>query len=465
VTRQYHAPPTIARLMHSDQRLQFLFGPLGGGKTTGVLMKIMTMAHLQKPTPYGVRKTRWACVRNTRPQLRDSVLKTVFEWLPPNGRSIHWHETDMNMTIDHPLGDGTRINCEIMFRALDDERDARRLLSVEYTGAWLSEFREIPHSLLIDVLSRTGRYPSAIDGGSDWYGVIGESNMCTKGSDWYDFLVLNKPDNCDVFIQPSGLAPDAENMQNLKPDYYTMLMAGARENWIDAHIRCIFPDSLDGKAVWGSTYDYARHVATEELKPVGNAPIIIGCDQGRSPAAVATQMAPNGELRILRETYASGVGMDSFASQYLRPMVNTYFPTHPILVVIDPAGCRKSEVNDQSPKDVLELAGFRVQAAPTNILERRISAVERIMLLHNGLKISPACRALINAVSSEYRFRTKKNGELEDIPEKLHPVSDLADALQYAAMVGSGAALGRIMNRINKRHAAPPPPSRGWAGG
>lgn len=464
MTRRYEYPPTIGAFAQCRERLQFLFGPLGGGKTTGALMKLLIYAHEQQANQNGVRKTRWAVVRNTRPQLRDSVLKTVFEWLPPNGKTIKWNETNMDMLLDMPLPDGTRVNCELMFRALDDERDARRLLSVEYTGGWISEFREIPFTLLVDLLSRTGRYPSAIEGGADWYGVFGESNMCTKGSDWYRFLMIERPDNCRVFKQPSALAPNAENRANLKPDYYEMLLTGKPENWVQAHITCEFPDSLDGKAVWGASYDYNRHVAKEVLLPMGLAPIIIGIDQGRSPAAVAMQMSPSGRLRVLREIFASGMGMNRFAAEYLRPMVSTHFAGLPVLCVIDPAGCRKSEVNDESPKDVLEQAGFRVMAAPTNDIERRLAAVERQLILHNGIELSPACPKLISAVAADYRFKTKRNGELEEVPEKKHPISDVADSLQYGALIASGDVYGRVLKFINKGRApaAPMPPMRGW---
>ena len=465
MTRRYEYPPTIAAFSACQKRLQFLFGPLGGGKTTGALMKLLTLAHTQRPNANGVRKTRWAVVRNTRPQLRDSVLKTVFEWLPHNGKTVKWNETNMDMLLDLPLPDGTRVHCEIMFRALDDEKDARRLLSVEFTGGWLSEFREIPFTLLTDLLSRCGRYPSMSEGGADWYGVFGESNMCTKGSDWFKFLMIDRPENTAVYIQPSALGPNAENTKYLKPDYYSMLLAGKPANWIQAHVTSEFPDSLDGKAVWGGSYDYTRHVAQEVLQPVGLAPIVIGVDQGRNPAAVAVQMHPSGQLRALRETFGSGMGMDRFAAEYLRPMVSTYFAGLPVLIVIDPAGCHKSEVNDMSPKDVLEQAGFKVMAAATNQIDRRINAVERQMVLHNGFVMSPACPTLINAVAAEYRFRAKRNGEIEDVPEKKHPVSDIADALQYAAMTAAGDVYGKIMKIISRgtrAPSAPPPPTRGW---
>lgn len=463
MTKKYVYPPTIARFAVCEQRLQWLFGPLGGGKTVGTLMKLLTLAHKQRPNANGMRKTRWAVVRNTRSQLRDSVLKSVFEWLPPNGRTIKWHDTNMDLTLELPLADGSLVQCEMLFRALDDEKDARRLLSVEYTGGWMSEFREIPFTLMTDLLSRCGRYPPVNDGGADWYGVFGESNMCTKGSDWYKFLMVDRPPHCEVFIQPSALSDLAENRAFLKPDYYDMLLAGKPQNWIQAHVTCEFPDSLDGRAVWGSSYDYTRHVATEKIKLNGLSPVIIGVDQGRSPAAVVTQMQGQ-TLAVLHEITGENMGMDRFVTEKLRPLVATHFPQWPILISIDPAGCRKSEVNDQSPKDVLEAAGFHVIPAPTNAIDRRINSVERLLILNNGIKFCPGVPTLIDAVAASYRFGTKKNGEMEAVPEKKHPVSDLCDALQYAAMVAAGEYTGRINRLLNKRRpvATPVPSARGW---
>ncbi|MGL6291088.1 MAG: hypothetical protein ACRC2H_10405, partial [Silanimonas sp.] len=178
----YNASPTICEFAAQDARIQLLLGPIGGGKTTGVLMKTLALAHSQKPNANGERKTRWGVARNTRPQLRDSVIKTVFDWLPPNGKSIIWRESDMALLLNFPQSDGTVVRAEYLFRPLDTAEDAQRLLSVEYTGVWLSEFREIPLQLLTDALSRTGRYPSKTDGGATWHGILGESNMPVRGS-------------------------------------------------------------------------------------------------------------------------------------------------------------------------------------------------------------------------------------------------------------------------------------------
>lgn len=470
MTKTYTPSPTIAQLMltYQQRRVNLLLGPIGGGKTTGIIMLLIMIAQSQAPDAAGIRRTRFGVARNTRPQLRDSVLKSVFDWLPPNGSSIVWMETDMTLKLNYKLPDDTYVKSEWMFRALDDERDAARLLSVEYTVVWLSEFREIPFALLTDVLSRTGRYPAVADGGATYHGVLAESNFPTRGSDWHRYLELDGSEISQVFKQPSGVSPEAENTQFLKPDYYSVLMESATPGWIQAHILCEYPDSLDGKSVYGQTFDYSRHVADQPLFPVGrgsNAPtLLMGVDQGRSPAAVFAQTQPDGRLFVLRELYASNVSMTTFARQWIVPFVAEHFPGMPILAVIDPAGTFKGQANDQTPAEALEANGFRVIPAPTNKIDRRLGAVDKLFLHYNGILISPECPVLINGLAADYRFETKKNGELETVPEKKHPISDVQDGLQYIALVAGGEHYGRVMARVMRRQFASeaPPPNRGW---
>lgn len=466
----YNASATISEFAALDSRIQLLLGPIGGGKTTGVLMKTLKLAHEQQPNANGERKTRWGVARNTRPQLRDSVLKTVFDWLPPDGKRIVWRESDMALMLNFPLLDGTVVRSEYLFRPLDTAEDAQRLLSVEYTGVWLSEFREIPLQLLTDALSRTGRYPSKTDGGATWHGVMGESNMPVRGSEWFNYLEVNRPSNCSVLKQPSALSPAAENTEYLPADYYTALLEGATPRWIQAHITCEYPDSLDGKAVFGQSFESSRHVAPKSLRPIPNTLVLMGVDQGRNPAAIFSQLDSNGRLRLLGEVFASDCGMEKFATEYLRPYVVSRFTGLPILAVIDPAGFTKNDVNDTTPADVLRRHGFKVVAAPTNQIDRRIEAVEKFLLQHDGFLVDPDhCPKCIDGFANSYRFKLKTNGEPEDRPEKRHPVSDLMDAVQYAALQAGGVHYGRVVNRTMRRQEVAytgsgraPPPARGW---
>jgi hypothetical protein len=469
--KQYTAPPTISQFMRAftQKRVSMMLGPIGSGKTVGMLMTLLQWGMLQQPNLDGMRKTRFAVVRNTRPQLRDSVIRSVFDWIDVGDPRVEWRDTSMTLAIGYPMPDGTSIRTELMFRALDDQQDAAKLLSVEYTGFWLSEFREIPVSLLTDVRSRAGRYPNKNDGGATFHGVIGESNFPVKGSDWYRLLEVERPDWLQLFKQPSALSAQAENTENLPPTYYQELMQGSTPSWQEAHILCEYPEANDGQAVFRRTFERDRHVAKDPLRPItgiaGGPPIIVGVDQGRSPGALFGQLDGRGRLNVYHELHASNIGMRRFAGEYIVPYIQQHFMTTPVIVITDPAAAHKTEVDDESPLDVLRGAGLHAIPAPTNQIDRRLEAVDRLLTAHDGIIIDPRCTELIAALSYRYRYKTKPDGQLrEAVPEKLHPWSDLADALQYIALSAGGVRYGRVMSRLRPGESpvSVTPPVRAW---
>ena len=112
----------------------------------------------QQPDERGIRKTRFAIIRNTIDQLKTTTMKTVFEWLPPET----WGElrvVDRTFIIRQSLGDGTRIESEWLFLSLDNPSDIRKALSLELTGVWLNEAREIHPDIIQVIPTRTGRFP------------------------------------------------------------------------------------------------------------------------------------------------------------------------------------------------------------------------------------------------------------------------------------------------------------------
>ena len=75
MTRQvvYNASPTLSRFHRSDAFVRAVRGPVGSGKSTAMSWEIMRRAREQKPAPNGKRRTRWAVVRNTYRELKDSL--------------------------------------------------------------------------------------------------------------------------------------------------------------------------------------------------------------------------------------------------------------------------------------------------------------------------------------------------------------------------------------------------------
>ena len=65
---------------------------------------------------------------------------------------------------------------EVLFRALDRPADVKKLLSLELTGAWVNEAREVPKAIIDGLQGRVGRYPSMREGGCTWSGLMMDTN-------------------------------------------------------------------------------------------------------------------------------------------------------------------------------------------------------------------------------------------------------------------------------------------------
>src|ERR1041385_4277601 len=59
-------------------------GPWASGKSTGAIAKIFSIACEQAPDRLGVRRTRWAVVRDSYPNLQETTIKTWLDWFPEN---------------------------------------------------------------------------------------------------------------------------------------------------------------------------------------------------------------------------------------------------------------------------------------------------------------------------------------------------------------------------------------------
>lgn len=131
-------------------------GPFGSGKSVGCIESAY-MLSLTQPPINGKRFSRFAFVRNTKSQLKDTTIETFFQWFP-NESPGHMHWTDLKYTWE----DG-QLHMEIWFLALDTPDDVRKLLSLELTGVFLNEAREIDKDIIEGIDGRVGRYPSRSD--------------------------------------------------------------------------------------------------------------------------------------------------------------------------------------------------------------------------------------------------------------------------------------------------------------
>ena len=469
-TLRFITPPTVGDFMLDDSFVRLIMGPVGSGKSAGCFMELLRRARLQQPNKDGVRQTRMAIIRNTLQQLRQTCLADIQLWLDP---IINYRVTDQTIQVRFPLPDGTKVESDWMLIPLDTPQDQQRLLSLNLTGAWVSEFREINPSLIDALSGRLGRFPSKAIAHPTWFGIVAESNPPDEDSEWHQKLELELPDSWAFYKQPGGLSEEAENVENLPilPDgttYYENLAANNNEDWVDIHVHANYGKSLSGQAVFRASFKPSFHIVDhEDILVSENIPIMIGQDFGRTPASVLGQIDMRGRLVIFDELISEDMGIEQFAQTKLRPLLYEKYTFNRVFMIGDPKGRDKTQVGELSPYDVLKGLGFEIHPAPTNKIEPRLLAVEQFLLQQSDggpmLVISDKCTNLTTAMKSLYRYKRKRTGELDNLPEKSHPWSDLADSLQYMCLSSNANYLGRIMNRMNKtKTRRPAPPKGAW---
>jgi len=282
INYDYKDAPTIRKFANSDAFIRGLMGPFGSGKSSGCVLEIIQRALAQKPGPDGIRRTRWAVIRNTYPQLRDTTIKTFMQWFPENKFGRFYHQ-DHTFIIDAIAG----VHIEIMFRAMDRPEHVANLLSLELTGSWVNEAREVPWTIIEALMGRVGRYPAMKDGGPTWHGIFMDTNPPDVDSKWYKFFEEShdKPEFVElykqimgvnsrvedfvaIFKQPSGLSPEAENLPNLIGGslYYKKLSLGKDPEWVKVYCDGQYGFVIDGKTVYPQYIDHLHCRPVRHLK-------------------------------------------------------------------------------------------------------------------------------------------------------------------------------------------------------
>lgn len=448
----YTPGPTGAAFMRSRKFIKIICGPVGGGKSTVALMELVRRAGCQRPSPSGVRRTRFIIMRNTTQQLKATIKPLIDFWLVelPGGKVGAWKLTDNVFHMKFTMADGTRVDSEFWLMAADTPDDVRRLLSVECSSAWVEEGREIDPQVFSGLQGRTNRFPNRAMGGVSEPGVIVSTNPPPIGSWWHE-VMENPPEGFAVFMQPAALLDDgslnplAENLEHLAPDYYENLVAGKSEEWIEVYLKNRFGLGGHGQPVYRGKFRREFHVSPTPLKNIMTSinPLIIGMDNGLTAAAVLMQMDARGRVNVLDECYVpekQTMGMERFLDTMLIPKLRNEWPVRSehVLFVVDPACFSRSQVDEKTIAQAIQSRGYQCMKAATNDIERRISAVEGLLgrQIDGGpaMLISPKCQYLIRGYEQGYRYKTSKDGVLTPIPDKNSHYSHIHDGNQYGCL-------------------------------
>lgn len=443
----YKVSPTFSQFHRCETFFKFVMGPVGSGKSSGCVMDLFFNAMKQRPDEEGVRKSRYCVIRATYPQLRSSTVKTFQEWFKDK---IQLTFTNPIIgRIRYPLGDGTKLDMEIFFVAVEDEVAAEKLRSWEFTGAWVNEAHEVPEYLVQTILpARTNRYPAKKAGnGPVCPQIIVDYNAVSTDHWLYKWAEEVKPDNCTFFKQPPAVIrnlagnyevnPEAENLENLSDTYYQNMLNVFSPEAINTDLMNNYGERRAGKPVY-KDYDDGDMCTPAALTPPDGVPVIIGIDQGLTPSAAFVYQSSDGALCIFDEVVTEDCSLKEFCEDKLWPKINTKYPwiKKNFTLVVDPATAQRSMNDAKAGTEIFKEAGFPIKLAKSNSPVERREAVTHFLLRKGKFKLSPTCKTLRRGFISEYKYEERKNpvGErFKDKPIK-NMYSHVHDALQYAAM-------------------------------
>jgi hypothetical protein len=441
--------PISSAYMRELRDVNMLNGPIGAGKTRTNFSKAIKLACRQRQSSRdGVRKFKLCVVHANYRQLWRSTLPSWFKLLPKTaGEWTGAENGPAKHVTTFALPDKTEVLFQIDFIAIGENAAEDVMRGYEPTAFFLNELDLLAEEVFTFARGRVGRYPDMDEGGPSWYGILADCNAPERTSWLYQNIFEKAAELPDVLLlkQPSGLSPQAENVSNLPPGYYSKQMAGQPQWYIDRMIKNKPGASRDGKPVY-SEFSDELHYADRVLDPVIGLPLRIGIDAGGSPAAVLGQKLPDGRWWILDELVSEqGTGAIRFGRDLARLLKDRYPDWRTIKAWADPSsdfGADK-KMGEASWLDICATeAGIRVDPAPTNALLPRLEAVRLpLTKLIDGkpeLLLSSRCPVLHEGFNSGYNYRKMQvpgATRFSEDPDK-GKFSHVHDALQYLLSAG-----------------------------
>ena len=449
-------------------------------------MALAMEAIRQKKAPDGIRYTRTYVVRRTYDELKRTTVNTWLTVFPEDkfGR-FTWSKP-----FEHHIRVGD-LDWEIIFLALDQEKDLEKLKSAEISNAWINEFGEITRDVITDLTPCLGRFPEMLKGGCTRKMLIGDTNPSHE-LHWFSLMSgqcpvpsgfslqerneIIKPPPWEIFLQPPGMFeifdtegrttgyktnPEAENLKWVGRSYYEDMIHGMPRAKI-LRYACNKPTSdISGDRVWPE-YQEHFHVAKSSLQVFQGHPLMVGVDFGRTPAAVISQRIFD-RWFILSELAEVNCGAKQFAGLLKRHLAERY-PGYGFKIWGDPAGEALAQADDISPFLMFRAAGLPILPAPSNDPTVRLGAVRELLtgVIEGAprILIDPSCVRLKTAMGGGYCYADRNSGQSEAAQPLKNEHSHVADALQYLCLgAGEGRALLGQSKSQKKVITAPRPQS------
>ena len=467
IIRDYYQEPTLAAFHADDSFVRGIRGPFGSGKSVSCCMEILMRSARQPIGPGNRRRSRWAVIRNTFGELRSTTIKTWQEWVPDSVCPIVY-DSPIRGNLVSRSDDGSLIDLEVLFVALDRPQDVKKLLSLELTGAWINEARETPKAILDALTGRVGRFPSKAMGGCAWSGIILDTNPPDTDHWWFHMAEEERPVGYQFFKQPPALLwdsehsswcfnPMAENVRNqpLGSTYWLRQVASKTREWILVYLCGEYGSVLDGKVVYPEYNDDIHHSDVEPIL-MPDQRLVLGFDFGLTPACIFGQFTPRGRLVIIDEACAIDMGIQQFLRDVVVPRLKSDFSAAKrLLTVGDPAGTGRAQTDESTCFDMLRAVGLDPIPACTNSFLPRREAVagflNKLVDGRPGFLLGPKAVKLRKGFLGGYcyhRLQVSGREMYRDEPEK-NEFSHPHDGLQYLALAYAEAIRDDASSQTN----------------
>lgn len=437
----YNCGP-VARKFHADRqsRVKLLLGPFATGKTSSCAFDIIEIASKMVVPVLGVKKSRFAVIRNTYPELRDTTIRSYFDWFPPEIFGTY-NQTDKIYKIKY---DDREI--EILFKALDSPKDVRDLLSLELTGAHVDEAREIHVDVIKGLLGRVGRYPSmkSTQGKNPFLAppqVILSTNYPSTQHWLYRDLVANPVEGYTIYEQTQE-----ENKHNLRPGYYEDLAKdyADRPDLLKTLVQGTWGVTVAGKLVYPE-FRRSLHVSRHPLLPREPVQVVRGWDNtGLSPAIVLSYINATGQWCLFKEFTWENTGiMDATEEMIVWCSMNLH-NSCTYKDIGDPAGSDTRDSVKKTPamyiREMAKQYGKTIDITKgvQTFKVRRESVAGQLSKLVNGepaLVIDPSCTMVIDGFDGGYAFPEIGNSGVYRTEPAKNEYSHIHDAIQYPATI------------------------------
>jgi len=477
------AGPVAEAFMNDGSFIRGIMGPIGSGKSTVCVLDILNRSkNMPVWKQKGRRCSRWAIVRNTMPELKSTTIKTWHDFVPKTAGRY----SEAGPTVHHIQTND--FDMEVFFLGLDRPEDVKKLLSMELTGAWINEAREVPKEILDGLIGRVGRYPPRKSDDCIWSGIIMDTNPPPEDHWWYFLAEMNtllKDPNfkdpkalelfdsiqrseeiCQsmgilspgsklykFFRQPGAREAGAENLQNLDKGYYVKAMANTAD-WVRVHVDAQYGFIRSGSPVWPEYKDQLHCQAYQINK--SRCSLYIGMDFGLTPAAIFI-LELGGRLFVDSELTFDNMGAKRFGRKVLEHIYNNYSECQIVNICGDPAGQQRAQTDEETVFEALRSVGLNAIPCHTNDFTiRREAVAQKFESLIDGnpaILINSSCKMLRAACAGQYFFKEHSSYSrvIKPLPEK-NIYSHPADAFQYAVLAtGAGYTVFQKPNSAKQK--------------